>query len=122
VDEVFAHLGCKVTTNGSWRRICRVGLSHHGAHDAEHIIWAFNDHGKQGAAGQKVNEFTEKWALSVFFVVGRSQITASETKVGSGKGQTLSLEAANNFTNQATLNTIRLYKDESTVHEAKPYQ
>jgi hypothetical protein len=54
--------------------------------------------------------------------VGSSQITASETKVGSGKGETLSLEAANDFTNQATLNTIRLYKDESSVHEAKPYQ
>jgi hypothetical protein len=58
----------------------------------------------------------------VFFVVGSSQIAASETKVSSGKGETLSLKAANDFTNQATLNTIRLYKDESTVHEAKPYQ
>jgi hypothetical protein len=82
-------------------------------------IFAFPAHGHNRARRNEINKVGKEWLITQFGVVILRKLPIGEYQLQTNKLITLSFENADNFADQAPVNSVRLYRCESpfsTVH------
>jgi len=114
VDDVSADINGEVSSDGTWLGVIGSGGAEHLSAGGDDIV-AFPNHCDDGAGGGVGNEASEEALGGEISVVLLEHLFAGGGQFHTNKLESLSLESANDLTNEASLDAIGLDHNESSL-------
>jgi len=114
VDDVSADFDSEITTDGTRGRDEGVGGSNE-ATCGSHNSLSLPDHGNEGTRSQEGDESVEETLALVLSIVLLCDLLGGMDGLESNELESLSLETADDLTNETTLNTVGLDSNESSL-------